>query len=313
MEVVIGIGLVVLWAVSSLLLELGWVGVVLLGALLLAAFHTLVQRRPWRALLLRDTASFAHGWAGKLLVAAVLVAVPVAMVLTSVGGGRYGRYADDSWQALLMVGILAGELRRLTSPCPDRGHRRGDRRGCVLGVVPGAGGRPHRRPDGPGPSRRAGAEGLAGRQPRRRRRRDRPGRGPAGAAGRDRRRRHDPDGGRVDDQGDDRPGHRRRRGSRRGPHGCPGRHLPSAAGGLTGRHRHAAGARHPHRRVRRVRCRHRPPRRLDGAARQELLHRRQRPDDRGNQEPDAAAAAAATPTPRSGRPWPARPSPRQPT
>ena len=107
-EVVIGIGLVVLWTVSSLLLELGWVGVVLLGALLLAAFHSLVQRRPWRVLLLRDTASFAHGWAGKLLVAAVLVAVPVAMVLTSVGGGRYGRYTDDSWQALLMVGILAG-------------------------------------------------------------------------------------------------------------------------------------------------------------------------------------------------------------
>ena len=45
-EVVVGIGLVVLWAVSGLLLELGLVGVVLLGALLLAAFHTLVQRRP---------------------------------------------------------------------------------------------------------------------------------------------------------------------------------------------------------------------------------------------------------------------------
>ena len=105
---VIGIGLVVLWAVSSLLLEPGWVGVVLLGALLLAAFHTLVQRRPWRALLLRDTASFARGWAGKLLVAAVLVAVPVAMVLTSLGGGRFGRYEDDSWKALLMLVVLAG-------------------------------------------------------------------------------------------------------------------------------------------------------------------------------------------------------------
>ena len=108
MEVVIGIGLVVLWAVSSLLLEPGWVGVVLLGALLLAAFHTLVQRRPWRVLLLRDTASFARGWAGKLLVAAVLVAIPVAMVLTSVGGGRFGRYDDDSWKALLMLVVLAG-------------------------------------------------------------------------------------------------------------------------------------------------------------------------------------------------------------
>ena len=61
-----------------------------------------------RTLLRRDTASFAHGWAGKLLVAAVLVAVPTTMVLTSVGGGRYGRYADDSWQALLMLVVLAG-------------------------------------------------------------------------------------------------------------------------------------------------------------------------------------------------------------
>lgn len=107
-EVVIGIGLVVLWALSSLLLEPGWVGVVLLGALLLAAFHILVQRRPWRALLLRDTASFARGWAGKLLVAVVLVAIPVAMVMGSVGGGRYGRYEDDSWKALLMLVVLTG-------------------------------------------------------------------------------------------------------------------------------------------------------------------------------------------------------------
>ena len=107
-EVVIGIGLVVLWAVSSLLLEPGWVGVVLLGALLLAAFHTLVRRQPWRGLLLRDTASFAHGWAGKLLVAVVLATIPVAMVLVSAGGGRFGRYADDSWKALLMFVVLAG-------------------------------------------------------------------------------------------------------------------------------------------------------------------------------------------------------------
>ena len=54
-----------LWAVSGSLLELGFVGVVLLGVLLLAAFHTLVRRRPLRALLVRDTASFAHRWRGK--------------------------------------------------------------------------------------------------------------------------------------------------------------------------------------------------------------------------------------------------------
>ena len=106
--VVIMIGLVVVWAASSLLLGLRLVEVVLLGALLLPAFQTLVRRRPLRVLLLRDTASFARGWAGKLLVAAVLVAVPVSMVWASVGGGRYGRYFDDSWKALLMLVVLAG-------------------------------------------------------------------------------------------------------------------------------------------------------------------------------------------------------------
>jgi CubicO group peptidase (beta-lactamase class C family) len=107
-EVTVGLGLVALWAVSGFLFGLGLLGAVLLGVLLLAAFHILVRRRPLRVLLLRDTASFAHGWAGKVLVAAVLVAVPVAMVLTSAGGGRFGRYADDSWKALLMLVVLAG-------------------------------------------------------------------------------------------------------------------------------------------------------------------------------------------------------------
>ena len=187
MEVVVGLGLVVLWAVSSLLLELGWVGVVLLAALLLAAFHTLVRRRPVRALLLRDTATFAHGWAGKLLVAAVLVAIPATMVLTSVGGGRYGRYVDDSWKALLMLVVLAGSYaasRRLVLTVligavtvavvswvlsPDLAvARNGDP--TVLAHID-----------------QQAQTGLAGQQPRRRRRRDRPGGGPAGAAGRDRR------------------------------------------------------------------------------------------------------------------------------
>jgi len=61
-----------------------------------------------RALLARDSATFAQGWAGKLLVAAVLISVPVAMVLGSVTGDRYGRYADDSWKAVLMLAVLLG-------------------------------------------------------------------------------------------------------------------------------------------------------------------------------------------------------------
>ncbi|MDN5795794.1 MAG: beta-lactamase family protein [Intrasporangium sp.] len=65
-------------------------------------------RRPLRALLVRDTASFARGWAGKVLVAAVLIGIPATMVLLSLSGDRYGRYADDSWKALLMLLVLAG-------------------------------------------------------------------------------------------------------------------------------------------------------------------------------------------------------------
>ena len=107
-EVVVGIGFVALWLVLGFVLELELVGVVLLGVLLLAAFQTLVRRRPLGSLLLRDTASFAHGWAGKVLVAAVLVAIPTILVLTSISGDRYGRYADDSWKALLMLVVLAG-------------------------------------------------------------------------------------------------------------------------------------------------------------------------------------------------------------
>jgi CubicO group peptidase (beta-lactamase class C family) len=104
-EAVAGIGLVAVWLVSGSLLGLGFLGVVLLGVLLLAAFQTLVRRRPLRTLLVRDTASFAHSWAGKLLVAAVLVAIPATLVLLSLRGGRY---ADDSWKALLMLVVLAG-------------------------------------------------------------------------------------------------------------------------------------------------------------------------------------------------------------
>src|SRR3954451_7237332 len=107
-EAVAGIGVVAVWLLSAFLLGLGFLGVVVLGVLLLAAFQILVRRRPLRTLLVRDTASFARGWVGKLLVAAVLVAMPATMVLLSLSGGRYGRYADDSWETLLMLVVLAG-------------------------------------------------------------------------------------------------------------------------------------------------------------------------------------------------------------
>ena len=102
-----GIGLGAVWLILGALLELGVVGHLLTGALLLAVFQSLVRRRPLRTLLARDTATFARRWPGKVLVAAVLVLAPVSMVAVSLSGGRYGRYADDSWKALLMLVVLA--------------------------------------------------------------------------------------------------------------------------------------------------------------------------------------------------------------
>ena len=67
-----------------------------------------MRRRPLRGLLARDSATFARRWPGKLLVATVLVLIPATLVTLSVIGGRYGRYADDSWKALLMLVVLAG-------------------------------------------------------------------------------------------------------------------------------------------------------------------------------------------------------------
>ena len=66
------------------------------------------RRRLLGVLLARDTATFARRWPGKLLVAVVLIAIPATMILSSVGGGRFGRYADDSWKTLLMLAVLLG-------------------------------------------------------------------------------------------------------------------------------------------------------------------------------------------------------------
>ena len=63
-------------------------------------------RRRLRALLSRDSATFARGWAGKLFVVVVLIAIPVTMMLLSVSGGRYGRYADNGWKAVLILVVL---------------------------------------------------------------------------------------------------------------------------------------------------------------------------------------------------------------
>ena len=72
-----------------------------------AAKHEEPVREPHRrlgTLLRRDTASFARRRRGKVLVGAVLVAIPLLMLFRS---QRLGSYADDSWRALLMAVVLA--------------------------------------------------------------------------------------------------------------------------------------------------------------------------------------------------------------
>src|SRR4051812_42840644 len=106
-HVVAGVSLVAVWLVLGFVLALELVHFLILGILMAAAFQTLVRRRPLRTLMNRDTATFAKRWPGMFVVAAVLVVVPASMVAASVSGDRYGRYADDSWKALLMVSVLA--------------------------------------------------------------------------------------------------------------------------------------------------------------------------------------------------------------
>ena len=105
-NVVGAFSLVTVWLVLGLVLALEPVDRLLLGVFLTAAFQTLVRRRPLRSLMDRDTATFAQRRRGQLLVGAVLVLIPASMVVGSVSGDRYGRYADDSWKALLMAVVL---------------------------------------------------------------------------------------------------------------------------------------------------------------------------------------------------------------
>ena len=105
-QVVTGTALLSAFVLSVLLLGLGLLGALLLAVPFLASFEVLVLRQPLRSLLARDTAGFARGWVGRVSVGLILIAIPLAMVVSSVAGSRYGRYADDSWKALLMLGGL---------------------------------------------------------------------------------------------------------------------------------------------------------------------------------------------------------------
>ena len=60
LEVPAGIGVVAVWLALGFLLGLGFVGLILLGVLLLAAFQILVRRRSVPTLLARDSVTFAN-------------------------------------------------------------------------------------------------------------------------------------------------------------------------------------------------------------------------------------------------------------
>jgi CubicO group peptidase (beta-lactamase class C family) len=111
-ELAITFALFVVWAGLAAELDIGLIGM-LLSALLIVVLPMVVRRRPLRQLWARDTATFAHGWAGKLLVGAILFVVPTAMLLQSL---RMDQYANDSWVALV-TGVVLGcgylALRRL--------------------------------------------------------------------------------------------------------------------------------------------------------------------------------------------------------
>ena len=139
-----------------------------------------------RALRARDSATFARRWAGKLLVAAVLIAIPSTMVLLSVSG-RFDRYADDSWKALVILVVLVSSYlvtRRLLLTvliaavtvavaswvlAPNLATARNGDPAVLRTWIDQAG------------------MGMLGGLPRRRGRRGRPGLDQTGAAGRDRR------------------------------------------------------------------------------------------------------------------------------
>ena len=104
---VAGVSLVAVWLLLAFVLAVRLVELLVLGVFMTAAFLTVVRRRPLRKLLDRDTATLTKRWPGKLLVGAVLLFIPASMVTGSLSGDRYGRYADDSWKALLMLLVLA--------------------------------------------------------------------------------------------------------------------------------------------------------------------------------------------------------------
>ncbi len=107
-DLLAGTGVVAVCVVLGYVLDVGFVGALVLGVFMVAGFQTLVRRRRLRSLLDRDTLLFARRWPVRVLVAAVLLLIPTSMIVLSLSGGRYGDYADESSKALLMLAVLVG-------------------------------------------------------------------------------------------------------------------------------------------------------------------------------------------------------------
>ncbi len=96
---------VLVWIRLGLILSVGLVPFLLIGAALLVLFQ-LARRQPLRRLWARDADYLRPQIGGKLLVAAVLIVIPTVMLLQSL---RLDRYANDSWTALVLgLAFLAG-------------------------------------------------------------------------------------------------------------------------------------------------------------------------------------------------------------
>jgi CubicO group peptidase (beta-lactamase class C family) len=105
LEIGVVVALTVAWVAVGSVLGAGFSALLPPAVAVVLLVHLAVRRRKLRTAFGRDSASFARRWPGKVLVAAVLLAIPAAMTLLSFSAGRY---ADDSWTALLMLIVLAG-------------------------------------------------------------------------------------------------------------------------------------------------------------------------------------------------------------
>lgn len=118
---VAGIALVAVWLLSGPLLGLGVVGVVLLGVLLLAAFHTLVQRQPLRPLLMLLVLAIQARRSRAVGAAVVAITLLVGLPSSAQADDHGARLAEGHWltafeapgvlEAFSVPGVAVAQVR----------------------------------------------------------------------------------------------------------------------------------------------------------------------------------------------------------